>query len=254
MSTKWWRKSRAQLLDEIRSELASGFPSLHLFEQQGVDPEVRGTFELKGEDGSVLDTFLIRIQIPKNYPQELPLVWEVGGRIPCLTDRHIEPDGKACVLLPDERWRAFPLGAPFSAYLREPLHNFFLSQIAFELTGEWPFGEWGHGGQGIVQYYQVMLGTQDLLAIALFLESLSKGKFEPFHPCPCRSGNRLEVCCKKKWLDLRQKVDLQTAKRSLEYLLIEINQLREQQRKQKHFLWDTPTSRLILVAGGIRGI
>lgn len=254
MRTKRWRKSRAQLLDEIRLELASGFPSLHLFEQPEKDPDVRGTFEVKGEGGSVLDTFLVRIEIPQDYPRELPVVWEIGGRIPCLTDRHIESDGKACVLLPDDRWQTFPIGASFSAYLRGPLHSFFLSQIAFELTGEWPFGEWGHGGLGIVQFYQEALGTQDLLTIALFLESLTKGAFEPFRPCPCGSNNRLGACCRKKWLFLRQKVAPQTARRSLEHLAVEIHQQRVRQKQQRLILRDTPPSRLIRAAGGRRGV
>lgn len=254
MSKKWWRKSRAQVLDEIRSELATSYPSLHLFEESGRDPEVRGTFEVKGEGGRVLDTFLVRIQIPQNYPRDLPVVWEIGGRIPCLRDRHIESDGKACVLLPDDRWRTFPVGAAFSVYLGGPLRSFFLSQTAFELTGEWPFGEWGHGGLGIVQFYQAALGTQDLLTIALFLESLGKGAFEPFRPCPCGSDKRLGACCRKKWLDLRQKVDPQTARRSLGHLAAEIHEVRERQKQQRLVLRDTPASRLMRAAGGRRGV
>lgn len=254
MRSKWWKMSRTQVLEEIRSELASGFPSLHLFEQPGQDPEVRGTFEVRGEAGSVLDTFLVRIQIPPDYPRSLPVVWEVGGRIPCLQGRHIESDGKACVLLPDERWRTFPIGASFSEYLRGPLHSFFLSQVAFELTGEWPFGEWGHGGHGIVQFYQEMLGTNDPITIALFLESLSKGRFEPLRSCFCGSGNRLAACCKKKWLDVRQKVDPQTARRSLGHLAAEICQLRDQQKQQRQIPGSTPASRLIRAAGGSRGL
>lgn len=254
MRSKWWKMSRTQVLDEIRSELASGFPSLHLFEQPGQDPEVRGTFEVRGEGGSVLDTFLIRIQIPPSYPRDLPVVWEVGGRIPCLRDRHIESDGKACILLPDERWRTFPVGASFTAYLRGPLHSFFLSQVAFELTGEWPFGEWGHGGHGIEQFYQETLGTHDLLTIALFLESLSKGRFDPFRSCPCGSGVRLGACCRKKWLDLRQKVDPQTAERSLKYLVLENPQLLKPSKPPRRVSGDTPASRLIRAAGGRRGI
>ncbi len=254
MRSKWWKMSRTQVLEEIRSELASGFPSLHLFEQPGQDPEVRGTFEVRGEAESVLDTFLVRIQIPPDYPRSLPVVWEVGVRIPCLQGRHIESDGKACVLLPDERWRTFPIGASFSEYLRGPLHSFFLSQVAFELTGEWPFGEWEHGGHGIVQFYQETLGTNDPITIALFLESLSKGRFEPLRSCFCGSGNRLATCCKKKWLDVRQKVDPQTARRSLGHLAAEICQLRDQQKQQRQILGSTPATRLIRAAGGSRGL
>lgn len=247
MRTKWWTKSRAQVLDEIRSELAVEFPSLHLFEQPGQDPEVRGTFEVKGGARSVLDTFLVRIQIPKNYPRELPVAWEVGGRIPCLSNRHIDSDGKACVLLPDDRWRTFPVGVPFSAYLRGPLHSFFLSQIAFELTGEWPFGEWGHGAVGIVQFYREVLGTTDLLTIARFLESLQNERFEPYRRCPCGSGKRRKVCCRDKLMDLRHKINVETARESFRYVAAELAKVRAQSTLLMRC--DTPATRLIRAVG-----
>lgn len=247
MRTKWWRKSRAELLDEIRSELASGYPSLHLFEEAGRDPEVRGTFEVVGEGNRVLDSFLVRIVIPPAYPKKLPLTWEVGGRIPYVESRHIEADGKACVLLPDERWRVFPVGAPFSAYLRGPLQSFFLSQIAFELTGKWPFSEWGHSGEGVVQFYREMLGTTDLLTIARFLESLQSEKFEPFRLCPCGSGKRLKACCREKWMDLRQKIGVETARESFRYVATELAKSRAQKMLLARL--DTPALRLMRAAG-----
>jgi hypothetical protein len=71
-------------------------------------------------------------------------------------------DGTACVLLPDERWRLWPVGAPLLRFLTGPLHSFFLAQTMVEEEEPWPFGQLAHGAKGIFQFYRELLKTSDL--------------------------------------------------------------------------------------------
>lgn len=207
---------------QIREGLALHFPELHLFLDDRNRGVIRGTFPVIGPDGEALDRFSVSIELPAGYPRELPVTRETGGRIPWTASRHVGPDGVACVLLPDERWKVFPVDAPFLDYLRGPLYSFFLSQVAFETTGEWPFGEWAHGAGGILDFYARELGTKDSRVIGRFLDAISRREFRSFQRCPCGSGKRTRDCCLEKVTLLRSRISPTTASESLQHVWAEL--------------------------------
>ncbi len=207
-------RTRAALHEEIRSTLRVSFPQLHLHVTPAL-VEIRGTFPVRGVNGEELDRYSISIELPNDFPDGLPIVRELGGRIPWHENHHVERNGRACVLLPDDRWRCFPLGAPFSTYLDGPLHNYFLSQAVHAETGEWPLGEWGHGNHGIYQHYKQLLGTADEAVIRSFLQVLAKLDVNRGQPCPCGSGEKLKRCCMPRVIDLRRKIPRGVAAMSL---------------------------------------
>lgn len=197
--------------------MEAAFPHLHF---HVVDDVVflRGSFPVIYE-GRELDRFSIEIELAKNHPDSLPIVRETAGRIPRTIDRHVNAaDGTACVLLPDEHWRLWPKGSSLLAYLIGPLRNYFLGQIAVEMGQPWPFGEWHHGADGILQYYAELLKTDNVRVIADFLGCLCARKTKGHWPCPCGSGKRLRDCHRYVVRDLREKIPRRIAKESLERL------------------------------------
>ena len=131
---------------------------------------VRGGFDVMFE-GQVLDRYSVELQLARNHPAGLPVVRETGGRIPRHIDRHIlAADGTACVLLPDERWRLWPVRSPLLKYLTGPLHSFFLAQTMVEEGRPWPFGQSAHGAKGIFQFYLELLETSDLRVMTTYLD------------------------------------------------------------------------------------
>lgn len=217
MTVRPWHEEHPELVVEIRNDLAD-YPNLHLFIDQGGSAEVRGTFPVRASDGEELDSFRVRIELPAGYPEDLPVVREVGGRIPWKVERHVNPaDGVVCIMIPDDRWRCFPLGARFLDYLEGPLHNYFLGQIHAENGEPWPHGEWRHGNEGLLQYYEELLGTQDSLTVWRFLYVLSKLSLKRHWQCPCGSGRKIKKCCELKLNALRNKIP---AKRAAEVLRI----------------------------------
>ena len=202
---KPWYKRNPKLAQEIRADLFGHYSSLHLFISDGKS-EVRGTFPVLSVDGKVLDRYLVAIELLCDYPNSLPVVREVGGRIPWSDDFHVETDGKACVLMPDDRWRCFPEGAPFLQFLDGPLHDFFLGQSLVALGGDWPFGQWKHGAEGVYEYYQELLEAQDERTVRRFLHVLAKLNLKTHWDCPCGSGRKIRKCCASKIVDLRGKI------------------------------------------------
>src|SRR5258708_2622266 len=137
-----WHHSRPELLAQLRADVEAFCTTLHVFLEDGV-VRIRGTFPVRHE-AEDLDRFRIEIDFPAGYPDHLPIVREIGGRIPWSADRHVYTNGTACVLLPEDRWWSFPPDRSFSEYLRVPLHNYFLGQSIVEAGGAWPFSEHRH--------------------------------------------------------------------------------------------------------------
>lgn len=213
-----WYDRNPTLANEIRKDLRTRQPNLHLLTGADGAAVIRGTFLVRGSGERVLDQYLITIELPDNYPKDLPVVREIGGKIPCSIDYHIERDGRACVFLPDDRWHCFPEESSFSKYLDGPLHNFFLGQSLVALGENWPFGEWGHGANGILEYYEQFLETDDAKAIIRFLQAAAKLNLKPHLPCPCGSGRKIRKCCRDKVLELRHRISPAIARKSLEHL------------------------------------
>jgi len=213
-----WHQRSPQLAEEIRADLRARYPNLHLFIEADATSTVRGTFPVRAPDGRVLDRYAVSIEIPPDYPRSLPIVREVGGRIPWKADFHVNRDGVACVLLPDDRWRCFPEGAPFVRFLDGPVHDFFLGQSLVALGEAWPFGQWTHGAQGVREYYQWLLQTDHPKTIVRFLRVLAKLNWKGHLDCPCGSGQKIRRCCRSKISDLRNKISPTMARKALETL------------------------------------
>ncbi|MHB1011689.1 MAG: hypothetical protein ACYC37_02070 [Desulfobacteria bacterium] len=202
----------------MRAEVEAAYPDLR-FSIQDECVFIHGSFPIK-EDGAALDRYSIEVRVPQDFPIELPVLCEVGGRIPWVPDRHVNwKNGTACLFFPDERWRFFPDGATLRDFLEGPVRNFLISQSVFERTGQWPFGERGHGEAGILEAYGEMLEIPpDRNTVIAFLGLLSRREVKGHWQCPCGSGKILRKCHGEKVLRLRDKIGPENAGRSLKVL------------------------------------
>jgi hypothetical protein len=100
-------------------------------------------------------------------------------------------------------------------FLDGPVRDFFLGQSLVGLGDPWPFGQWGHGTDGIRQYYAELVGTDDIRVISQYLDYLSKKKIKGHWPCPCRGGKRLRECHGALVQDLTTKIPRRIAAESL---------------------------------------
>lgn len=209
------KKSRV-VLDEIRETLRKHYPFLHLKEEDKRQ-FVRGVFPVV-EEGMVIDRFLIEIEILPKYPHEVPLVREIGNRIPHEADRHVYNNGYSCLFLREARWECWPLGSDFLRFLQVPVNDYFYSQHYFEKTGKWVFGERRHNYLGVFDYYSEELGTKDFEIIRNLVIYLTKGHVKGHWPCYCGSGLKMRNCHFEKMLEMHNKIPPSVAKCSLQDL------------------------------------
>ena len=216
MSHLWQREDPA-FYEREKVAVETHYPDVR-FVEVGDTICVRGTFPVVFE-GQVLDCYSVELQLAHDHPKGLPVVREIGGRIPHHADRHINAhDGTACALLPDERWRVWPKGAPLVDFLKGPLHGFFLAQSLVEAGQPWPWGQWAHGAKGVFQFYREILKTSDLRTMIRFLEYITAKKPKGHWPCACGNGKLLRQCHFVLVSSLREKISRKDALRSLQAL------------------------------------
>jgi hypothetical protein len=211
-----WFKKDPGLLAGLKAEVSSAYPNLHFYVENDL-VFIRGTFPIL-HDGKILDRYSVEILLVHDYPESIPIVREIGGRIPRAPDYHMNPGGDACLFLPDERWAVYPAGTSFIDFLKGPVHNFFLGQALVQTDQPWPFGQHGHGANGIRDYYSKLLGTEDPIAILKYLGYLSKPCLKGHWDCPCGSGRRLRNCHLNMLNDLRTKIPQHIASHSRDKL------------------------------------
>tara|TARA_R110002124_G_scaffold285595_1_gene464348 strand:+ start:1045 stop:1494 length:450 start_codon:yes stop_codon:yes gene_type:complete len=147
------------------------------------------------------------------------VVFETGGRIPKIADRHVFEDDKNCCLGVWEEWLFKSQDRSASSFIVGPLHDYFLSQCWYEATSEWPFGDRSHGNLGVLEEFCELLSIDvDHGQAVSHLKLLCRKTIKGHAACPCGSGKRLRSCHSKKLADLSDWTFPSMAKRMLSRL------------------------------------
>ena len=176
---------------------------------------IAGTFEFAAEHptkGEVEASFRLQILIPSDFPKCLPLVHEVGGRIPGpghpdQKKYHVNDDGTFCLGSP-LRLKLYLFRNPTLSEFADKCIVPYLFAVSRKLKdgGELAFGELAHGYKGILADYGDLLNLQSVQQIVHALKLLGMKKREANkQPCPCSCGKRLGRCSYRFHLnELRQ--------------------------------------------------
>jgi hypothetical protein len=204
-----------EALRDLRQALDREYPDLRLAVESG-KLYLRGSFPVK-HDGEILDRYQIEIELASGR-FAVPSLREVGGRIPRDEDHHINGDGTACPLVPEE-WLVRPASKrSLLDFLREPTHNYFLGQALVERGFRFPFGERRHRKAGLLEAYGEMLGLDDRRWAPAFLECLTHKRIRPAWRCPCGSGKLIRECHARTLAKLHDRIPRHVAESALERL------------------------------------
>ena len=212
--SKPWYEQNPELYSVMQEDVESVYAELH-FVHRGKGIFVIGYYPLFESD-QVWDRYQIELQVPQDLPRGIPALYEIGNRIPRKSDRHMEPDGKACIVLPDDYWYKHPRGMNMLDFLNGPVRNFFVNQSLIDLgqPNIWENGEWRHGVEGIVEFYATILGTSEPKTILTYLGILKRDTVRGHWPCPCGSKRRLRNCHGELINDLKIRIPKQVAAES----------------------------------------
>jgi len=188
---------------ELQSDLEMKFPDLTV-SYTGSRILIRGAFPVL-DSGLVLDRYQIEIEW-SDTDSEAPLLYETGGRIPWIGNRHVNTDGRACVFVPEE-WLIHPREErTLIRYLDGPVRDFFLWQSLFERGESVRWRDRSHGIVGLIESYGEMIGLEGESAIRCCLEYLSKEQLKGHWTCYCGSAKRIRNCHLEELRALRLRI------------------------------------------------
>ncbi len=84
-----WYCRRPALLAQVQADVEAFCTTLHVFVESDA-VAIRGTFPVM-HAGEVLERYAVKVEFPADYPDRMPIVREVGGKIPWTADNHIFP-------------------------------------------------------------------------------------------------------------------------------------------------------------------
>jgi len=149
------------------------------------------------------DIYSLIINI-STFPNQFPIVQEVGDRIPCNMDRHINTDGTLCFTTEAKaqiilRKKVKTL-LDFFEYILIP---FLQNNSYYEIHKEYLNGEYKHGLVGIFESYADIIDIDNLgLLIDILLLRLDDKKFLRNDICFCGSGKKVKNCHLNGYNDL----------------------------------------------------
>ena len=209
-----WHLADPDSYAKMKAEVEAAYPDLRFSIRDGC-VLLRGSFPIK-ENQDVLDRYVIEVRVPQDFSKRLPVVREIGGRIPWDVDRHVDGNGEACLFVPDERWKHFPAGGNLRDFLDGPVRSFLIGQSVLDHTGMWPFGQRSHGDAGILEAYAEMFNiSPDRETVMAFLGLLSRREIKGHWLCPCGKGKILRKCHGIKVRELRDKIERDIVRQSL---------------------------------------
>jgi hypothetical protein len=142
------------------------------------------------------DSYSIRIDIPLGQVGLAPFAYEVGRRIPQMSDNHVNPDGSLCLGSPWTVRRKMGNPASLLRFAEECVVPFLYAATWRELGNQgFPFSELRHGLGGLDDDYAEILGLKGRSRIDAALALLSiRPRLANKCPCPCGCGKRLGKC------------------------------------------------------------
>lgn len=167
----------------------------------------------------IIDLFRIQIIADKNYPNRIPALREVGGRVLAITSKHrVEladvhynaSSNTACVCVKQEETARFPPGSKLPTFIEDLVIPYLYGLSFFDQTGRWPWTEFSHGGLGLLEFYaqdSISPTREDLLEIGKMIRTgpnwrqyskqLKKPNSE--RKCLCGSGRPISDCHSDVW-------------------------------------------------------
>lgn len=146
--------------------------------------------------GEISDSFNLEVLVPFAFPKSLPMVFEIGGRIPRKGKFHVNGDGSLCLGARLRILASISKHRSISCFSRNFITP-FLYQVSHMLANgkRFPLGELAHGQPGELDDVIQMLGLKDRGEALIALKCLGMKRREANRLlCPCSCGKKLANC------------------------------------------------------------
>lgn len=150
----------------------------------------------------LFDDYVIRIEIPADYPLHLPIVFEESKAIPPQYE-HYYADNSLCLGVTYELMDKLAINNnSFRYFFDEYIIGYFYSVSYYNKYGCFPFGERAHGTKGIIAYYYEKFKVTTTQQIIYILGAVYNENYRGHLDCPCGSHIKGRRCHGTQILEL----------------------------------------------------
>ncbi|MEZ7172972.1 hypothetical protein [Sporosarcina sp. OR05] len=146
--------------------------------------------------GDIQVDFELEIQIPVEYPNSLPKVFETSNKVERIPENHVNYDGSLCLGAPI-RLKMTMRKNPSLIYFFENCILPYLYAVSLKIyKGEsFVFGELAHGKLGLIEDFKNLFNLSEEKKVyhMLFLLGTSKREANRLL-CPCGCKKRVSTC------------------------------------------------------------
>lgn len=147
------------------------------------------------------DSYLLKISIDPRFPNILPNVYEIEGKIPREIDRHIFSSGKICLGSPLSLQLAYSEDPTINGFIEMCIIPFLYANSYFERNEEYPWGDLDHGYSAVIDDYLDIFKLTNQSQLIQALKILIASTFNANKMrCPCGCRKRFKQCDYSKHL------------------------------------------------------
>ena len=160
---------------------------------------LKGILDIPDDEGTVAGSFSVEIHPTSDFPYVFPLLYEVGGDIPCEADWHKYQDNSCCLTVSAKERLLCKNGITLIWFVKNIAIPYFANQLYKRQTGKY-LQEYSHGADGIWEFYAELFHSRDPEVWKRCLNNtFGSGKNERNGQCYCNSGkNTKNVICRLK--------------------------------------------------------
>jgi len=173
----------------------------------------------------IADEYEVKIEVPEDFPDTIPIVSEIGGRteeiakerkLDDIRDLHKNThDGTICLCVKQVEHEKVPPGSTLVDFINVLVIPYLYGLSYFNEQGKWPWKDYGHGFKGLLEFYAEDPTPQGKRAVNAVLASLPKDIDKRTYlslllaptmnpACVCESGTPLKECHPDLWLGIQR--------------------------------------------------
>ncbi|MFA5297651.1 MAG: hypothetical protein WC389_05520 [Lutibacter sp.] len=159
-----------------------------------------GVADIADENDGHWESYKIKIVFNENdYPNVIPIVYELSKHIDRNWDFHISKDGICCLNIPHKLIKQKSRGIELTEFYKDVIYPFFANH-QFKLKEEkYANGEYKHSDDGIAQFYSEEFELNEPEIIIKYLElAIGQMKTEANKKCPICGKSKYKKCCRPK--------------------------------------------------------
>lgn len=159
-----------------------------------IDGEI--TFFAEYENLPIIDSYQIRIEVPLAFPQKIPTVYEIGGKIE-KKFQHFLTDGSLCLGVHTEMKEKLKNDSSVLEFVDSFVISYLYTHSYYLKYGQMPFGERSHGLEGIYEFYKEKLLVKTSSDVIKMLGFICFKDYRGHLNCPCGSKMKMRKCIHK---------------------------------------------------------